>query len=713
MSLLPKRLSTKIPVIVIASVTLLVAALVSIAAWIGGNTSVSLTETALINAAKGRTSTVSLYLDQLRSKMNAVASHNTTADAASDLYGGWRVLKDNASETLQQIFVADNPHAPNEKFKLADVKQEGYYAKAHGKHQTSIGEMLKDGVFRDVLFVGKEGNIYYSYRKGKEFARNINDKGAVNPELKAQLEPIIKLAAEGSEATYKGNGFTGFISVDGKVTAYMVAPIVKWDRILAAVAFEIETKNLAKVISDSSGLGKTGRMMLVSADLQQVDFANQTVGNVSDSLNKIALSAVSGSMASGDAEMNGERTRAVAVPMTVLGTNWAMIAEQSYDELLAPSRKLTQSLLIVGGVLLVMIGGFCAYFVRHSLAPLQKLNQGVTEIANENYSVDLPDSSRPDEVGELSRSVEILRNNALERHRLEEESRNQQSARAKRQQAIESMIEGFRTSSTELLNNVSTNMDVMKATAQILSEMADQTADKANVSASESEVASSNVQTVASAAEELAASIEEIKRQVTETTSVVNQATQATRVTTETVSGLSHSAQKIGEVIAMIQAIAEQTNLLALNATIEAARAGEHGKGFAVVASEVKELANQTSKATEEISTQIQGIQNATQEAVHAIQGIANTMETVNEYTRTISLAVEEQGSATFEISQNVARAASGTLSVAGNMSQLSQAAAETTQSVDQVEQNSQDVAKQTSRLREEVDRFLNGVSAA
>ena len=74
---------------------------------------------------------------------------------------------------------------------------------------------------------------------------------------------------------------------------------------------------------------------------------------------------------------------------------------------------------------------------------------------------------------------------------------------------------------------------------------------------------------------------------------------------------------------------------------------------------------------------------------------------------------MDEQGSATFEISQNVAKAASGTLSVAGNMSQLSEAAAETTQSVGQVEQNSQDVAKQTDRLREEVDRFLKGVSAA
>ena len=713
MSLLPKRLSTKIPVIVIASVTLLVAALVSIATWIGGNTSITLTEHALINAATGRTSTVTLYMDQLRSKLSGVASHNNTADAASDLFGGWRVLKEAASETVQKIYVTGNPHPLGEKHKLVAAEDESYYAQSHAKHQEKIAAMLEGDVFRDVLFIGKEGNVYYSYRKGTAFGRNINDADAVNPELKAQLDPIIKMAFEGSKEPYTGNGFTGFIEVDGKVTAYMVAPIVKWGQVLAAAAFEVDTKTLAALISDSSGLGETGRMLLVSADLQQVNFADNSVKALSDSMNEIALEAVSGTMARGDVDVNGKEYRAVAVPMAVLGTQWAMLAEQSYDELLAPSNKLTKSLLLVGGILLVMIGGFCAYFVRSFLAPLQKLNQGVMQIADENYSVDLPDSSRPDEVGELSKSVEILRKNALERRRLEEQGRQEQAERTKRQQAIETMIDGFRNSSTDLLNNVSTNMEAMKATAQILSDMADQTADKANVSASESEVASSNVQTVASAAEELSASIEEIKRQVTETSSVVDQATQKTRVTTETVSGLSQSAQKIGDVIAMIQAIAEQTNLLALNATIEAARAGEHGKGFAVVASEVKELANQTSRATEEISSQIQDIQGATQEAVHAIQGIADTMEKVNEYTHTISLAVDEQGSATYEISQNVARAASGTLSVAGNMSQLSDAAAETTQSVDQVEQNSQDVAKQTDRLRDEVDRFLKGVSAA
>jgi methyl-accepting chemotaxis protein len=189
--------------------------------------------------------------------------------------------------------------------------------------------------------------------------------------------------------------------------------------------------------------------------------------------------------------------------------------------------------------------------------------------------------------------------------------------------------------------------------------------------ASASTQTSANVQAVAAGAEELVSSIDEIGRQVTEATGISQQAVDQSAKTTEIVSGLTVAANRIGEVVGLIQQVAAQTNLLALNATIEAARAGEAGRGFAVVATEVKALANQTSKATEEIAAQITSVQQAAGGAATAIQDIAATITTINNISTAIATAVEEQNAVTRDISSNMQTASTGVDSISRNMTQI------------------------------------------
>ncbi len=164
---------------------------------------------------------------------------------------------------------------------------------------------------------------------------------------------------------------------------------------------------------------------------------------------------------------------------------------------------------------------------------------------------------------------------------------------------------------------------------------------------------------------------------------------------------------------ALIQAIAEQTNLLALNATIEAARAGEAGKGFAVVASEVKNLANQTRRATEEIADQITAIQGASDEAVSAIHGIGRTVAEVSEIATSIAAAVEQQAAATQEIDRNVQQAAVGTSDVARELAVVSRATGETGTVATQMLDAVGELARQADTLTGEVGRFLTAIRAA
>ena len=176
---------------------------------------------------------------------------------------------------------------------------------------------------------------------------------------------------------------------------------------------------------------------------------------------------------------------------------------------------------------------------------------------------------------------------------------------------------------------------------------------------------------------------------------------------------LRRRTSRIGDVVKLITAIAEQTNLLALNATIEAARAGEAGRGFAVVAQEVKALAAQTAKATDEISTQIAGMQSATNDSVAAIKEISGTIGQIAEIASVIAAAVDEQRNATGNISRNIRDAAAGTSEVASGITKVTDGANETGAASSQMLSSARSLAQESTRLRDEVGRFLQSIKAA
>jgi methyl-accepting chemotaxis protein len=216
---------------------------------------------------------------------------------------------------------------------------------------------------------------------------------------------------------------------------------------------------------------------------------------------------------------------------------------------------------------------------------------------------------------------------------------------------------------------------------------------------------------VASSAEQLAGSIEEISQHLSQTLDIVSNAVVEAEATNNKYTGLVQAADKIGDVVKLIRNVAGQTNLLALNATIEAARAGEAGRGFSVVASEVKSLAVQTAKATEEIARHIAAVQGSTHGTIGVLRTILERMREINMRTSGASASVVEQSKATVEITENSAKAARGTSAVVSALGEVTNAATGTRTAAETVLAASNSVNTSISNLRAEIEMFLGKVA--
>ena len=380
----------------------------------------------------------------------------------------------------------------------------------------------------------------------------------------------------------------------------------------------------------------------------------------------------------------------------------------------AAKSDFLSSLSLKGGLALAVILPLVLWLAHLATRQLLHLAAAMMRIADDNLDVTVPYARQDDEIGVMARTIEVFKVNATERIRLEAE-KNEAAIRAatERKNELQRLADGFQTAVGNIVDAVSSTANELEVAASKLTRTAETTQQLSATVANASEDASLSVQSVASATDQLSGSVSDIAQQVQESSDIARQAVGQAERTDARIAELSQAASRIGDVVKLITAIAEQTNLLALNATIEAARAGEAGRGFAVVAQEVKALAAQTGKATDEIGTQISGMQTATLDSVTAIKEIGTTIGRISNIASAIASAVEKQGSATHAIAKNVRQAAHGTSRVAANIANVNRGASETGSASSQVLASARSLSAEGHKLKIEIDRFLTTVRAA
>jgi methyl-accepting chemotaxis protein len=370
--------------------------------------------------------------------------------------------------------------------------------------------------------------------------------------------------------------------------------------------------------------------------------------------------------------------------------------------------------IAIGMIVTLVLLGSAAFASLEIGRPIRRIGEVLMELANGNKAVVIPYAERGDEVGDTARAAKTFKDNLVRMERLEAEQKAvEERASAERRSTMHMLANEFEGTVGGIVGTVFSASAGLEDAANMLTKTAETTEQLSGLVATASNEASTNVRSVASAADELSASVSEVGRQVQESSQIARDAVLQAAKTDQRINELFQVSQRIGDVVKVITAIAAQTNLLALNATIEAARAGASGKGFAVVAQEVKALAAQTAKATDDIGSQIAGMQAATLDSVAAIKEIGGTIDRVAGIAATMAAAVEEQGAAIREIARNVQEAANGTIQVATNITDVNRGAAATGSASAQVLASARSLSGDSNRLKIEVQKFVELVRTA
>ncbi|UAA38548.1 methyl-accepting chemotaxis protein [Paraneptunicella aestuarii] len=655
----------------------------------------------------------SYYKDDFANKYE---EQNSERISVLNMFGGLS----RATELLQYDFISNNPSSLGEKDNLNDPGSVSDYAQLHKQFHPDIRQFLKTFGYYDIFLVdAQSGNIVYSVYKELDFATNL----ITGPYAGSGIGKAFKKALSLQSGETYLTDFEPYLPSYNNPASFISSPIYDGSQLAGVLIYQMPIDRINNILTQNQkweemGFGSSGEVYLVGEDSRLRSESRFFMENESDYIEAlkqagikeyelIALKGTGISLQPVNSEgvqkaLQGQSGfqhirdyRDVHVlssyaPIQIGDMTWAILAEIDYEEAYAPAESLTRSIIsatILVSVLLA-VGSLvvATLLAKRLLRPINRIGNHFDEL-NSNEA-DLTKRLPPSAIKEIRRIGDGFNLFVEKIQRVVD--------------TIKGEAESIASASAQL--SVTTKQTSISAQQQYTEAM-QVTESVGEFNRSITEISSNSTSAVSNT--------NKTRENTLQNTSRANDAASQIRILVEEVNGSSEAMSKlekevesISGVLEVIDRIADQTNLLALNAAIEAARAGEHGRGFAVVADEVRQLASKTQESTIEIQNKISRLSTVAHEAVNSMEkasksanGGIELVESVSQSLSRLNVNIDELAGMNENIAAATEQQQYNCDSINQNMIRVMESVTQLTQASHEVASSSEELTKISSNM--------------